>query len=89
MNSNTSESLDKLVKYTTINQSTEDRETDNSNNPIEPSNSANQIDRRSINRPNMYRKWKGGDIWGCSKCSSSGDRFDLLDHHCKNNKKTF
>lgn len=48
--------------------------------------STNQLDRKSINKQNMYRLWKGGDTWGCRKCSFRGDKWDLQAHNCKNNK---
>lgn len=39
------------------------------------------------NTDKIYRKWKGGDIWGCNSCNDRGDKHYMLKHPCKNNKK--
>ena len=35
----------------------------------------------------LYRKWTGGDIWGCNSCNDRGDRWYMQKHPCKDNKK--
>ncbi len=39
------------------------------------------------NTEKIYRKWKGGDIWGCINCNDRGDKWYMLKHPCKNNKR--
>ena len=71
---------------TAINQLAAIKEEDLSDNPTKPDDSTDQVDRECINKQNMYRLWKGRDLWGCQKCSFRGDKWDLLAHICKNNK---
>lgn len=79
--------LDKSVGHTTsANQTVEVRKKDNLDPTMKPSEDIDQIDRKSINEQNMYKLWPGSDIRGCRKCSFSGDKWDILAHHCRNNK---
>jgi hypothetical protein len=74
---------DEGVKSTTTNQTTEGKES-HYERPVDPT--SQEVDRKSINKQNMYRLWKGGDVWGCQKCAFRGDKWDVLSHICKNNK---
>lgn len=53
-------------------------------NPKENDN----LEKEQINHTNNIRhKWQGGDIWICENCNDSGDKWHMLKHPCKNNKK--
>lgn len=43
--------------------------------------------KRSNNSSNMFKLWSNGDIYGCKRCNQTGDRWYMLDHDCKNNRK--
>ena len=36
---------------------------------------------------NIYRQWKGGDVWACNNCNDRGDIHYMKIHSCRNNKK--
>jgi hypothetical protein len=36
---------------------------------------------------NLYRLYEGGDRWACNNCNDRGDRWYMLHHNCKMNKK--
>jgi hypothetical protein len=47
-----------------------------------------QTDNR-IKETQLYRKWPGSDILACPHCNTTGDKWYMLDHLCKMNKKQF
>lgn len=46
----------------------------------------NEIEKK-IKERGLYKKWPGSDIRACPSCNDSGDKFYMVDHICKNNKK--
>lgn len=42
---------------------------------------------RKIKERDLYRKWSGSDTWACPNCNDSGDKFYMVDHICRMNKK--
>jgi len=41
----------------------------------------------STNSDNLYRLYERGDTWGCNNCMDKGDKWYMLKHNCKRNKK--
>ncbi|MGB6531697.1 MAG: hypothetical protein WBF33_26620 [Candidatus Nitrosopolaris sp.] len=37
----------------------------------------------------IYRSYPGSDSWCCRLCKIMGDKFDLLEHHCKRNEQNY
>jgi hypothetical protein len=35
----------------------------------------------------LYRLYERGDKWGCKNCNDTGDKWYMLKHNCKINKK--
>ena len=52
-------------------------------------NTSKVIDYNSVtNLPdNLYRLYERGDKWGCNNCTDKGDKWHMLTHNCKMNKK--
>lgn len=40
-----------------------------------------------IKERSLYRKWPGSDTWACQSCDDSGDKFYMVRHPCRRNKK--
>lgn len=40
-----------------------------------------------INEKQLYRKWPGSDTWACPNCNETGDKWHMLEHKCKMNRK--
>ena len=40
-----------------------------------------------INEKPLYRKWPGSDTWACPHCNETGDKWHMLEHLSKMNKK--
>src|SRR6478672_11413759 len=40
-----------------------------------------------IKEKQLFRLWSGSDRWGCPNCDTNGDKFYMIEHLCKNNKK--
>ncbi len=56
-------------------------------NPLEVlENKKKQIEGK-IKERGLYRKWPRSDTWACPSCNDSGDKWHMLDHFCKKNKK--
>lgn len=46
----------------------------------------NEIEKE-IEERGLYRKYLGSDMWACRYCNDSGDKWYMLKHPCKINKK--
>jgi hypothetical protein len=60
--------------------------------PVTPVTNKNPSDTTNYNIPNnltdnLYRLYKGSDKWACSRCTYTGDKWNMLEHICKNDKK--
>jgi len=42
---------------------------------------------KKIKERGLYRKWPSSDTWACPNCNDSDDKFHMVDHICKNNRK--
>ena len=57
-----------------------------------PVTNKNPSDTINYNIPNnltdnLYRAYERGDTWGCNNCTDKGDKWYMLTHNCKMNKK--
>ncbi len=46
-----------------------------------------KITEVKIREKQLYRKWRGSDTWACPNCNETGDKWHMLEHLCKRNKK--
>ncbi len=43
--------------------------------------------QKKIKERELYRRWPGSDTWACPNCNDSGDKFHMVNHLCRRNKK--
>lgn len=84
------ENNEKEVQISSINTISLIEEQDVSSNkvlkPLKVLERQKEIEKK-INETELYRKWPGSDIWACPNCNDIGDKFYMVGHICKNNKK--
>lgn len=56
-------------------------------NPLEVLDRKQKETEDKIKERGVFRKWPRSDIWACLNCNDSGDKWYMLDHICKKNKK--
>jgi hypothetical protein len=59
---------------------------------VTPVTDENTIESMNYNRNialpyNMYRLYEGGDTWACKNCNDKGDKWYMIKHVCRMNKK--